>query len=49
MPYGNALEMKINDPDVNGLHNKDGNDFTDALIDHLGKKNKLLTIKKIQS
>ena len=24
MPYGNALEMKINDPDVNGLHNKEG-------------------------
>ena len=34
MPYGNALEMKINDPDANGLYNKDGNDFTDALIDH---------------
>lgn len=33
-PYGKELERKINDPDANGLYNKDGNDFTDALIDH---------------
>lgn len=34
IPYGNELERKLIDPDTNGLHNKDGNDFTDALIDH---------------
>lgn len=34
IPYGKELERKISDPDANGLHNKDGNDFTDALIDH---------------
>ncbi len=33
--YGEQLNQQLNlDPDVNGLHNKDGNDFTDALIDH---------------
>jgi len=34
IPYGKELERKFNDPDANGLYNKDGNDFTDALIDH---------------
>ncbi|MBP6023923.1 hypothetical protein [Ferruginibacter sp.] len=35
IPYGEQLNQQLNlDPDVNGLHNKDGNDFTDALIDH---------------
>lgn len=34
IPYGNTMEIKINDHDSNGLYNKDGNDFTDALIDH---------------
>ena len=38
MPYGNELERKLNDPDANGLHNNDGNDFTDALIDHWEKE-----------
>jgi len=38
MPYGNELERKLKDPDANGLHNKDGNDFTDALIDHWEKE-----------
>ncbi|MFN8271930.1 MAG: hypothetical protein U0U33_16810 [Chitinophagaceae bacterium] len=55
MPYGNALEMKINDPDVNGLHNKEGNDFTDALIDHWekeqiinNKKNTIMNDKNLE-
>ena len=35
LPYGYEIEKQlINDPDANGLYNKDGNDFTDALIDH---------------
>lgn len=38
MPYGNELERKLSDPDANGLHNKDGNDFTDALIDYWEKE-----------
>ncbi len=36
VPYGEALSKQLKlDPDANGLFNKDGNDFTDALIDHL--------------
>ncbi|MBP8113702.1 MAG: hypothetical protein KAY50_00025 [Chitinophagaceae bacterium] len=35
LPYGYQMEKElINNPDVNGLYNKEGNDFTDALIDH---------------
>ncbi|HNU15494.1 MAG TPA: hypothetical protein PKI55_13645, partial [Chitinophagaceae bacterium] len=36
LPYGEALEKSLRtDPDANGLYNKDGNAFTDALIDHI--------------
>lgn len=36
VPYGKEFEKSFGiDPDANGLHNKDGNDFTDALIDHI--------------
>lgn len=35
LPYGHQIEKQlINNPDANGLHNKEGNSFTDALIDH---------------
>lgn len=35
LPYGYQMEKQlINNPDANGLHNKEGNAFTDALIDH---------------
>jgi hypothetical protein len=35
VPYGEALSKQLNlDPDANGLYNKDGNAFTDTLIDH---------------
>jgi hypothetical protein len=34
IPYGENFERGISDPDANGLHNKDGNGFTDALIEH---------------
>ena len=35
IPYGERLNHLLrSDPDANGLHNKDGNEFTDALIDH---------------
>ena len=34
-PYGEDIRPQLNlDPDANGLYNKDGNAFTDALIDH---------------
>ena len=33
LPYGEG-NQKVNDPDRNGLYDRDGNDFTDALIDH---------------
>jgi len=38
VPYGKELEKKLADPDANGLYNKDGNVFTDALIDHWEKE-----------
>jgi hypothetical protein len=31
IPYGQQLRV---DPDANGLHNKDGNSFTNSLIEH---------------
>lgn len=35
IPYGHQMTRQmINDPDANGLHNKEGNPFTDSLIDH---------------
>lgn len=35
IPYGEDIRPQLNlDPDANGLYNKDGNAFTDALIDH---------------
>lgn len=35
IPYGERLNHLLSlDPDANGLYNKDGNAFTDALIDH---------------
>lgn len=38
IPYGNELEQRLANPDINGLYNRDGNAFTDALIDHLEKE-----------
>jgi hypothetical protein len=36
LPYGEGNhELNNVDPDRNGLYNRDGNDFTDALIDHM--------------
>ena len=32
------FESKLTDPEANGLYSRDGNAFTDALIDHLEKK-----------
>lgn len=34
IPYGQNMEKQLTDPDANGLYNKDGNSFTDELIDH---------------
>lgn len=38
IPYGKEFERKLTDPDANGLYNRDGNAFTDAMIDHLEKE-----------
>ena len=36
LPYSeNAGKDIVNDPDINGLYNHEGNDFTDALIEHI--------------
>ena len=47
-PYGEKLKKQLTDPDANGLYNKDGNAFTDALIEHMERqqtlKNKNLSI-----
>jgi hypothetical protein len=43
VPYGEQLSHQLNlNPDANGLHNKDGNGFTDALIDHIESQQLLL-------
>ncbi|MCA6447022.1 MAG: hypothetical protein IM562_07645, partial [Chitinophagaceae bacterium] len=47
IPYGEELQRQLNpDPDANGLYNKDGNDFTDALIDHFESQQLLLLFDK---
>ena len=38
-------EKEIVDPDANPLYNKDGNPFTDALIEHI-EEQQLLNSKK---
>ena len=38
----NARKELVNDPDINGLHNHEGNDFTDALIEHIEQQQSLL-------
>ncbi|KAA9038690.1 hypothetical protein FW778_14175 [Ginsengibacter hankyongi] len=35
IPYGQSLNKEISNSDANGLYNRDGNAFTDALIDHI--------------
>lgn len=43
LPYGYQMEKQlVNDPDANGLHNKEGNVFTDALIDHFESQQSLI-------
>ncbi len=39
LPYGEKMENGlVNDPDTNGLYNKEGNSFTDALIEDIEQK-----------
>jgi len=40
IPYGEKI---VNDPDANGLYNHEGNNFTDALIDHIEQNQSLFT------
>lgn len=43
LPYSeNARKDLVNDPDINGLHNHEGNDFTDALIEHIEQQQSTL-------
>ena len=36
LPYAeNTGKNIVNNPDINGLHNHEGNDFTDSLIEHI--------------
>ncbi len=41
IPYGEWMKRQRLDPDANGLYNKEGNAFTDALIEHI-EQQKLL-------
>ena len=34
----NAGKDLVNNPDINGLYNYEGNDFTDSLIEHIEKQ-----------
>ena len=36
----------VNNPDINGLHNHEGNDFTDSLIEHIQQQQ--LSLFKLQ-
>lgn len=38
IPYGQKLDNQLKNPDANGLYNKDGNAFTEALIEHFESK-----------
>lgn len=50
IPYGKELERSLGvDPDANGLHNKDGNAFTDALIDDIEAKQLSLFNKQLNT
>lgn len=46
IPYGENIERQLADPDRNGLYNNEGNDFTDALIDHI-EQQQYLTNKNV--
>ncbi len=39
----NQVKVNVNDPDANGLHNHEGNTFSDALIDHIEQQQSLFT------
>lgn len=50
IPYGHELERNLGiDPDRNGLYNKDGNAFTDALIDDIETKQLSLFNKQLNT
>ena len=45
IPYGEKI---VNDPDANGLYNHEGNNFTDALVDHI-EQNQSLFISQLKT
>lgn len=50
IPYGDSISRQLNlDPDANGLYSKDGNDFTDALIDHFESQQRSLFDKQLKT
>jgi hypothetical protein len=50
IPYGNKIinQASLN-PDANGLYNKDGNAFTDSLIDHIESQQLSLFDKQLKT
>lgn len=44
IPYATKFGEKFSDPDINGLYNKAGNDFTDALLEYI-EENKFINNK----
>jgi hypothetical protein len=50
IPYAEQINQQLSlDPDANGLHNKVGNDFTDALIDYFESQQLSLFNKQLKT
>lgn len=50
IPYSESISHQLNiDPDANGLYNKNGNAFTDALIDHFESQQLSLFDKQLKT
>jgi hypothetical protein len=50
IPYGEVINYQLkSDPDANGLYNKDGNAFTDALIEHIESQQLSLFDKQLKT
>lgn len=48
IPYAESISRHLN-PDANGLYNKEGNAFTDALIDHFESQQQSLFDKQLKT
>jgi hypothetical protein len=46
LPYSqNMAKDMVNNPDINGLHNHEGNPFTDSLIEHIEQQQSLFNLQ----